>query len=442
MPFFEKDKFECEILVQGSNGRDAPAYLGESITGSVKVHAHEAASIRGIVLSYSVREHFASIPTYRADNAAGAREMIQGSRLRHRIQCLLLGSRNHPAIDVKAGEYCYPFVIPVPSALPPSCSATILGAGSSCCNCCQCSCGTTHANIVSVEHILSLEIIIPFSLLDKNDIFKEVKVLKPVHPSALVYVPMRSGIQKSSVYNCGGFLPQFCLRMCDCLLKAPEVPGSYQLDVTNPLIVLTNPQPIGFTVRGTLRCRFVAQLVRRCRVQFPNSTYPLVTKAVLSHCECPPIGGELGISSGTLPTSHIAGRTATPCPVSISGAAVEVTYYVEIKPYFYTDQEGCCVDYMDVMKVTVPVEVVHCTLDRAPMPSYLSQSPQHPSARADPMTPSIRNAQVEDPNLPSGVAMGVVFSYAPPTGLEGDFAPAGPILEPLGPPVWGTLVQV
>ncbi|CUG91089.1 thioredoxin binding protein tBP-2 VDUP1, putative [Bodo saltans] len=442
MPFFEKDKFQCEILLQEVNGSEA-VYLGESVMGSVKVHAHEAANVRGIVLSYTVKEHFASIPMFRANGDTEPKKMVQGSRIRHKIQCLLLGSRNHPAIDVKAGEYSYPFVIPIPNTVPPSCPATILGAGNTCCNCCQCNCGPSHANIVSVEHVLSLEIIIPFSLLDKNDIFKEMRVLKPIHPSALMYSPMRSGIQKSNVFNCGGFLPQFCLRMCNCLLSAPDVPASYQLDVTNPLIVLTCPQPIGFTVRGTMRCRFVAQLVRRCRIQFPNSTYPYVTKSVLSHCECPPIGGASGISSGTLPTSHIANQAGITCPVSIYGAAVEVTYYVEIKPYFYTEPDGCCVDYLDVMKVTVPVEVVHCTLERAPIPSYLAQStPASVAGRpgtSGGATTFVSN-QMGQHYTPSGVEMGVVFSYEPPSGMESDFAPAGPILEPLGPPVWGTLV--
>jgi hypothetical protein len=96
------------------------------------------------------------------------------------------------------------------------------------------------------------------------------------------------------------------------------------------------------------------------------------------------------------------------------------------------------VDYLDAMKAMVPVEVVHCTSDRSPLPAYFAQSPI--AMQVEPSAVFTRLQRGDEQTQSPQMEMGIVFSYEPPAGLEADFAPAGPILEPLGPPVWGTLI--
>lgn len=433
MPLFDKDNFVGEIIVNPPEV--SPAILtGSSIVGRVKLTALKTTAVRGVLLQYRIIESYGTQPGCPEDLATNPKDCIIRTKEVHRMECLLLGSRLGPSIDVVGGEYYYPFVIPVPVTAPPSLMPKYCGSNTDCCTCC-CKCCGQYTNVASITHQLQLEVIIPFSLLDKNDVMKEITVWSPVNPATLVTRNPRQATHVSQ--------PQSCVSCCPCLsfLTPPiRAKTSFTIEVPTPYLSLNDSQFLPFLVNGCIECPFTVALKRKTTIMWPNSP-PKVTFDVVAHTDFAPLYE--GRIEGHIPTAHLIG---THCPATLIGAAVRVAYFVEVLPHFDLLQEGACVGFPNNFRAEVAVDVFHCASDAASVPTFGSMMPstlryervsQQPFS--PPLPPSMSsNSQVFSPS--SDVQVGIVFSYAPPLGYESDFVSAGPILEVHGPPVWGTVV--
>lgn len=271
MPFFDKDKFHAVIEIDRTE-RGNVVLCGTSISGRVVLTASEPSSVRGILLKYAVREFgcVVSGTTHQGDLPNGASLPAVAMKLRYQQQYLLLGSRNGPVIEVPQGTYSYPFVIPVPAHLPPSCGMQLLGdlcgqCGQWCVSLTCTPCCRPQQAAGCVVHRLLLDIIIPFSLLDKSDVSSEVVVWRATNPRALLAQPRRFAAQQAAARSCAS-----CIPFLSYLMPGVRVEARFQLSVPRAFVILEAAQPLPFEVVGCIQCPFSVQLCRRVRIQLPG----------------------------------------------------------------------------------------------------------------------------------------------------------------------------
>lgn len=471
MPFFDRNKFvvsiELDPPVHGKHLQDG------TVTGRVRMHAIEACEVRGVVLTYTIL-HEAGVTTgvdpahHGAATSESLRRYHQHDKTLHTTHVLLLGSRKGTPILVAAGEYVYPFAFKIEAHHPPSVRAAVLGGSTTCCACCCATCGRL-ASVLAISHTLACEIIIPFSLLDKNDVFKAFEVASVFQGAGTFDVGPPSADHFEA--------PRMCMTCCPCLAFCSEdTPTRFRLTLADRVVALgvgfpnAPPPGIRYSIDGIIQEPYSVVVRRRAtfmrngaRVHDSDGGHPalLVAEAVVFSVKCPPkltggmSAGFLALTESPLfqPSSSLIPTLATPY--------VQVTYEVEVVP----DYEGPWSGLPRSDRAIVPIVICFSAPrlrsmladqeggQQLPLQPYVPAFaggggyPQggYPPAGGGPQPYGYPGQfQMPGPQAhgppgfdPASKPSDQWYGYVPPLGAEGAFRPAAPLAENLQAPVWG-----
>ncbi len=454
MPFFDRNKFICSVELEPPHPSGKGKYVqGSFVSGRVLMTVTATCEVRGVVLTYAVLEKLGFVAgvnpqesgCFNVESLRGHMSKVKRLRDTH---VLLVGSRDGKPISIAAGSYAYPFSFAIAPDHPPSVQATVLGKASVCCKCCCECCGRGFA-VAEIEHKLSCEIIIPFSLLDKNDIFKtfEVGAVHRGGPHFGIGSPQASHLKPALM----------CFECCECLaFLAESSQTSFSVSVADRVVALANfPNlSIRYCITGIIQESYRVVLRRQTRMMQNCSTLrdelqpgALEAEEIVFSQQLPPklTGGDVWavlplfqsplFSSGSLAPTVVTPRLA-------------VTYELEVMP----DYTGVCSGLPRRDRAIVNIVVCFdepLTTSAAPQsfeqqqffgrgyePPMVAQTQGCPPPFQPPEVhcmPQLRPVAYGDMGQPSEQW----FGYVPPLGYEGTFRPAGPMTETLQAPIWG-----
>ena len=448
MPFFDRDKFTCSIELDTPHGGPGHYVQGGVISGRVDIIALSACDVRGVVLTYSVLEKGGMFNSMHHSEELGDIRDRMSTRTVADTHVLLLGSRTGKPITVAAGRYSYPFSLNLRHEDPPTVLPMILGHGTLCCKCCCACCGYV-APVAEVEHILGCEIIIPFSMFDKNDVFKTFTVLSVLRADQSRALATGGAVTTASqvkpalhFFNC-----------CECLALFPiSTSTSFTLSVPENIITLSSPNLLlRYFINGIIIETYTILIRRRVsmgkshgHISRSRTSLILGEEVVFALRQQPKYaGGEL---AGVLELAYSPLFRRGLLAPSVITDRLEIEYELEVVP----DYDGACAGLPRHDRAIIPIRICHDVAAVAVAaderggnglsPQSMFTSPPLPGSHYLPGN-AVLGYPGEAINYAPGGSGEQWYGYVVPLGAEGAFRPAAPLTEQLQPPVWGIVLE-